>query len=279
MSIIYINPYRFVTYDLWTPAEMSTILWLDANDTSTVLRDNPGVDDQVYQWNDKSGNNNHATQSNDALKPTWNSAGYVQFTGNIAGGDIMQVTNDPFRDLQNPAIIAVAKYYDPNGQTWSNALATYDGEGLGWQLRQFSTDVSKLELTIIGTAGEATFFNNPPTSITTLSDFIIAGYRKNSDTRLMRGNGTQTGIKSGNDTGTIPYGAATNRSGIGGRFRSDNWGSIQGNLDGHIREIIVADGLSDSNIEKIEGYLAYKWGLSGNLPAGHPYKSEPPYVQ
>lgn len=28
--------------------------------------------------------------------------------------------------------------------------------------------------------------------------------------------------------------------------------------------------------EKIEGYLAYRWGLQGNLPVGHPYKTSPP---
>jgi hypothetical protein len=28
--------------------------------------------------------------------------------------------------------------------------------------------------------------------------------------------------------------------------------------------------------EKIEGYLAWKWGLEGNLPIGHPYKSAAP---
>jgi hypothetical protein len=30
--------------------------------------------------------------------------------------------------------------------------------------------------------------------------------------------------------------------------------------------------------ELLEGYLAWKWGLEGNLPAGHPYKSKPPIL-
>lgn len=34
--------------------------------------------------------------------------------------------------------------------------------------------------------------------------------------------------------------------------------------------------LSSSNRERLEGYLAHQWGLAGNLPAGHPYKSTPP---
>ena len=30
--------------------------------------------------------------------------------------------------------------------------------------------------------------------------------------------------------------------------------------------------LADSEIQKVEGYLAHKWGLAGTLPASHPYK-------
>ncbi len=34
--------------------------------------------------------------------------------------------------------------------------------------------------------------------------------------------------------------------------------------------------LSTSDRQKLEGYLAHKWGLAGNLPALHPYKDNPP---
>ncbi len=35
-------------------------------------------------------------------------------------------------------------------------------------------------------------------------------------------------------------------------------------------------GLSETNRQKVEGYLAWKWGIESVLPAGHPYKSAPP---
>ena len=35
-------------------------------------------------------------------------------------------------------------------------------------------------------------------------------------------------------------------------------------------------GTDISYIERAEGYLAHKWGLESELPAGHPYKSSPP---
>jgi hypothetical protein len=50
-------------------------------------------------------------------------------------------------------------------------------------------------------------------------------------------------------------------------------------MNGDIAEaIMVCADLSVSDRQKIEGYLADKYGLQANLPAGHPYKSSPPFV-
>jgi hypothetical protein len=35
-------------------------------------------------------------------------------------------------------------------------------------------------------------------------------------------------------------------------------------------------GTDISTVIKAEGYLAHKWGLQGNLPVSHPYKSSAP---
>lgn len=40
--------------------------------------------------------------------------------------------------------------------------------------------------------------------------------------------------------------------------------------------IFFTSVLADADIRKVEGYLAHKWGLAGNLPANHPYKSAAP---
>jgi hypothetical protein len=42
-------------------------------------------------------------------------------------------------------------------------------------------------------------------------------------------------------------------------------------------EIIYAPSmLATLDRQRIEGYLAHKWGLTANLPADHPYKTVPP---
>jgi hypothetical protein len=40
---------------------------------------------------------------------------------------------------------------------------------------------------------------------------------------------------------------------------------------------IPGTGSTDiSTVEKAEGYLAHKWGLTGSLPSNHPYKNTQP---
>jgi hypothetical protein len=46
---------------------------------------------------------------------------------------------------------------------------------------------------------------------------------------------------------------------------------------GNIAEFLYyPTGLTSSQRQQVEGYLAHKWGLSASLPATHPYKKFPP---
>lgn len=49
-------------------------------------------------------------------------------------------------------------------------------------------------------------------------------------------------------------------------------------FQGTIHEVIVCPTASITERQKIEGYLAHKWGIASDLPAGHPYKSSAPTV-
>lgn len=63
---------------------------------------------------------------------------------------------------------------------------------------------------------------------------------------------------------------------------SDETPQLGGNLDGrmaeyfHVAGIPGTGGTDITDVQKAEGYLAHKWGLEGNLPSGHPYKSSAP---
>ena len=50
-------------------------------------------------------------------------------------------------------------------------------------------------------------------------------------------------------------------------------------FDGDVAEIVIYQSLlSQDAIDRVQGYLAWKWGLVSSLPAGHKYKSYPPKI-
>jgi hypothetical protein len=61
---------------------------------------------------------------------------------------------------------------------------------------------------------------------------------------------------------------------IGGRQQT---GTQYGNK--YISEVVGCNvKLSTEDREKLEGYLAWKWGVEGDLPAAHPYIEGPPLL-
>jgi hypothetical protein len=45
---------------------------------------------------------------------------------------------------------------------------------------------------------------------------------------------------------------------------------------GSVAEVLLVDSTNNSDREKVEGYLAHKWGIENLLDATHPYKSSAP---
>jgi hypothetical protein len=79
------------------PSFLSPVAWFDASDTSTITE--TGVDNKISQWNDKSGNGNHAVQLDTDKQPltgTTTIGGLNVLTGNnVAEQANMTVTNTP----------------------------------------------------------------------------------------------------------------------------------------------------------------------------------------
>jgi trimeric autotransporter adhesin len=61
---------------------------------------------------------------------------------------------------------------------------------------------------------------------------------------------------------------------LGNRFAANANG-----MNGKMSEVVmVSSTLPTDDRQKLEGYLAWKWGLTANLPVDHPYKTTPPTV-
>ncbi len=226
----------------WTPAEIPTIAWYDAADASSITL----VDDKVSKWNDKSGNNRHASQGTAANRPAYKAIdpmiNNLPSIGNIAAtGQI---------GLNTPLMFAKSVY-----------VVTYYKDGVDSQFDGYSTLFSGL----LGVAGEI----NTADLLNTVH-FNNYGVFKNGASGwswTLRVLPMPSSILR-----VVHYEGSTQVFSLGfdAKKTDRDW---QGNCS----EWIFMDGTeSDATRQKIEGYLAHKWGLAGSLPADHPYKSAAP---
>jgi hypothetical protein len=77
-----------------------------------------------------------------------------------------------------------------------------------------------------------------------------------------------------NWNGTSTYSGASSSGNNMTGLAINHWGE---NSDCDVAEIVLYSVLlNTTQIQYIEGYLAWKWGLQANLPVGHPYRSSAP---
>ena len=111
-------------------------------------------------------------------------------------------------------------------------------------------------------------------SVTQTTHRIISLYSAASDFAFYIDGGA--GGSSGGTTAF--YSTASNTVGWSAAsvWLGSNTG-VSAYLDGWIAEVVFTNGKqSVADRQRMEGYLAHKWGLTGNLAAAHPYKSTPP---
>ena len=93
------------------------------------------------------------------------------------------------------------------------------------------------------------------------------------------GTNTEATINGSASTGS-PQSATLSTTGTGSSAGFGLGKDVRSNANpfyGDIAEVIVGDDtLADSDAQRLEGYLAHKWGLTSNLPVSHPYKTTAP---
>ncbi len=281
-----LNPYRFAAQQLWTPAAITTALWLDAADASTITQSS-GLVDQI---NDKKGNGQNFTASS-TIRPTYtanalNGLSALTFGGsqwltsvsassawnflhNSTGATIYMLfkvgtSSDPNAIYglmgtsggSNANIGVYTAYDDRASQSRNNA--TNSAVGMG----NTSTPVSQSIVTNALTPNTFILFqqvydNSNSTAINRSIVYVNAG------SAIQANVGTAT-PSSSNASFTLQIGTVGNNGSPAVMTLCET--------------VIVSGVASNSVSQRIEGYLAHKWGLTANLPAGHPYKTVPPYL-
>jgi len=236
----------------WTPAEISTVLWFDAADASTIT-EAAGL---VSQWDDKSGNNYDATQGSDSLKPetglrTINGTNVLDFVNDNLGLSVTE-TNAQFSICLIFSADSLATFGAfLNSDSYPEGATHTQTEGTDHINNAVSGRVP--EEVLSGTVATNTAYMY----ISTDDNTNVVGW--------LNGNGNTT------NSITLPVDKIIGDANIG------SWSAIR-RYDGVIGEIIVLDETGTTNRQLIEGYLAWKWGLQGSLPSGHPYKSARPVL-
>lgn len=239
---------------IWNPSMISTALWLDAADTDTVITESGAVS----QWNDKSGNNRHATQSTAANRPAYTANGLTNknvITFNAGSSTRLSSALSAVSATESSFIVANAN----SANTGQQSLLASSASG-GRQFRLSSTTASLL---IQATASVGASNSNAPKDAATIFN---CAYLNSGNSTSFFFNGTSAGTAT---SGNSFSGAGTTSVGAQG-------GGGEG-LTGYIAEIVVLQSAPSTDTrQRIEGYLAHKWGLEGNLPNDHPYKSTGP---
>lgn len=265
-SLIRINPSLSapVVPEAWTPDEISGYLWFDASDQPKVQTDGS----KVTAWTNKgTASSFNFGQADTDNQPTYipsglNSLHTVRFDG---VDDFLSIPHDDALNMyanQNFEIFSVIKQ-----NSGSNYRAIYaKGE----------VDPADFLLYLVGANRYKLYVDASAIDMTTPANM---GSNANMGwARRQGGNGAafntrggskeQGGVSSATNEGNIwdvTLGAAKNGN---ARF-----------FNGDIAEIfLVKRALTTEEREKMEGYLAHKWGLEGDLPGSHPYKTSEPMI-
>ena len=238
------------------------ILWLDGADKSTMFLDSAGTlpisasGQSVSLWKDKSSSANNA--SNTSSQPTVNFSGQNSLSVlNFNGSQYLNLTPSLLPNGSTPfTFFILVRTTSPGVQVYfSWGSYTVNGRAPQFYLANY-----QLTNDLYGSAG--------PSDTTTYNSVYVLMSVTASTTYTAFDNGspfTNNNISISLNTGTTYATVGVGQVG----------GTLTYYLTGQIAEIIGYNTvLSTSQRQQVEGYLAWKWGLTANFPADFPYKNQ-----
>jgi hypothetical protein len=250
----------------FSPTSIATLVqWLDATDNTTVLTGVGGTQvangGSAGYWGDKSGSANHVTTN--AVAPVYSTS---------------LISSRAGLNFQNSAGMISAAFAKAASITLflvGTVKSTIGGWGTFWG--HFTSGRHDADIQLRNTAGQAvinwhTNNNNSSTQLSyTLDSPVLYSCTMSGGTVMFMQQTNTTGTTSLTVTeGTLTWAAGNAPVWIG---RSDSNEVI----NSYISEIAYFQSvLSTTDRQKMEGYLAWKYGLNTYLPAGHPHLSAAP---
>lgn len=229
----------------FTPRSISGLAaWWDASDAASITT----VSGAVSQWNDKSGNGVHATQTTANNRPvntsqTLNGRAVMTFDGS---NDIMLFTGTA--RTNETQFVVVRNNMVAGGVSAQQIIGSgSSGFGLAVTIKNDGSTNSDVwaycgGFSVGTTAARYSFPANNP-----LGPAVVSHIRSSASGGILRTDGVQRATCTTSNS----YAAAS----IGGAGSSSP-------LNGYIAEIVIySRALSVADVQRVERYLGTKWGL------------------
>ena len=216
-------------------------LWFDATDINADSQPDQKNDfigqERISLWADKSGNNNNPIQGNILNMPKWTPAALNAKPTVIFDSNLSFLLQDP---VTQPSFIFLVHKQNATGS--SNIL--------GGDLATTSQDGF---ISLEHASGNVQILSESPST-----EWSISTLRVLPNAQSLWVNGSIAGTDAYNQG-------------------AQDFNSVGNNFVGEIAEVLVFDKeLNAVTREKVEGYLAHKWGLNEKLLPSHPYSTTPP---
>jgi hypothetical protein len=229
----------------WTPAEITSEAWFDADDPLSITESA----NRISQWNDKSGNNRHATQPTGSIQPDYVASDPV-FTGRAT---VKASTGGAYLDTVSSFSVKrvyLVVYYDDTSLLFGNHNAIFAGS-VGSNSR------------LTGRSNEDKVWDGPRDN----KNFDKDGITLRNGSRV-DSTAEANGLPMPGDIFNITALVTKTQT-----FRLMGNSASYTTWPGGLGEIIFTDGTEGIETQqKMEGYLAWKWGLVTKLPIDHPYR-------
>lgn len=252
-------------YSSFIPTDITgCAMWLDASDSTKITR--PSGND-VSTWIDKSGNTRNATSAGGSY-PQYSATGGNNSKPAITfGSNNDALTNAyDFTDTSLAYFMVIKPASTQPGGGVSGVLSTdtlsnygrslaLNGNTSKWS-QEYYSGIKDLDSYTSG----IWYFVSLEFVSTSSAAFTINGTASTVTPNASNNSNNTTGFKIGS-------------------YNSDgSYITFNANFD--TSEIIVyTTSLTSDQRQQVEGYLAWKWGLTSSLPSGHPYKNSPPYTR
>lgn len=247
----------------WTPLELGAnlVAWYDGSDSSTVTL----TSSKISQLNDKSGNANHVSQGTAANRPTILSA-------NQNGLDVMSFASNGFLEGTlatgftgtAASCFAVVK---PGSNAASYARAVSIGKTTGNDYDNVNSFAPVLRISTFSQMGAYFYSAQYNVTNTTYGNWYLAGSIMDNTSLTTHFNGATASATISTpslDIAKITIGTSLH---AGTSTGNDKWNNP-------IAEVVLTkSALSTADRQRVEGYFAWKWALTGNLASDHPYKN------